>query len=145
MIIPFLGWKIPGKHILHLALLQPRDSFAGYERKLINGFFIAGDTTDTMTIRAYYRKKNKSFLPVNKIKEPLEKRVAQLTKAIKDPLKYRWLYIAAGLAVAFLLMLTNGFVHKEELPLTISSGFFGIVAMIVGGNLTWGQFQFFIK
>jgi len=132
VILPILNWHIPGQFILHLSLLKPRNEFSGYERKLIDGFFIDGDTTDTKRIRAFYRKKGSSFLPAEKIRAPLENRVEQLTRALKNRLEYRWLIPLAGFAIGFFIFLINGFVHPDELPLTIGGGIAGFMGLIVG-------------
>ena len=130
--IPILGWRVPGNFTLYLDLLKSRESFTGYERELIDGFFIDGDTTDSKKIRAHYRKKRQSFLPASKIKEPLEKRVGQLTLALKNPLEYHWLIPLAGLSVAFLIILANAFLHQDEMLFTILGGTSGLMGCVVG-------------
>jgi len=130
--IPILGWRVPGMFTLHLNLLQAREKFSGYERKLIDGLFIDGDTTDTKKIRSYYRKERKSFSPVNKITKPLQKRVDELTRALQNPLEYRWLIPLAGTGSAFFILLANGFMHQNELPFTIGGGIFGLFGIIAG-------------
>ena len=133
MEIPFFGWKIPGLNILQLSLKQPRKNFHGYERKLIDGFFIDGDTTDTKRIRKYYKEKKSTFLPAEKIRAPLKKRVENLTSAAKNRNSYGWLYFVGTALLAFFILLAQLFVHQPELPLTIGGGVFGIFALIVGG------------
>ncbi|NNK94832.1 MAG: DUF2207 domain-containing protein, partial [Desulfobacterales bacterium] len=130
--IPFLGWKIPGQFVLHLELLQKRQQFSGYERELIDGFFIDGDTTDTRRIRKYYREKSSSFQPAVTITKPLKKRVDTLTKALNNPLEYRWSFIVVGLISAFFLLLANCFIHQNELFATLFGGFAGLIGLIVG-------------
>jgi uncharacterized membrane protein YgcG len=129
--IPILGWRIPGAFNLHLELLVPKESFSGYEAKLIDGFFIDGDTTDTKKIRKYYKKKGKVFTPDKKLKEPLDKRVKTLTAAATDPLQYRWLITIALATIGFFLLLFNGFFHREEMALTFVGGQIGLVGVIV--------------
>ncbi len=132
VLLPILNWPIPGLSTLHLSLLKSRGEFKDYERRLIDGFFIDGDTTDTSRIRAYYRKKGKSFLPSEEIRDSLERRVKKLTAALKNPLAYRWLLLLAGCSISFLILLANCFLHQAELPLTLGGGIAGIIGLAAG-------------
>jgi uncharacterized membrane protein YgcG len=132
VIFPIFNWRIPGQYTLHLTLRQPREQFRGYERELIDGFFIDGDATDTRRIRAHYRKKNQSFSPEQKIKEPLQKKVDRLTRAARNPLEHHWLKIVAAMAVSFFLLLINAFLHQDEVPVILLGGFAGLFAVIIG-------------
>ena len=89
--------------------------------------------TDTKKIREYYRKKSKTFLPVNKISDPLKKRVDELTLNAKRTGQYNWLYIAGIGCLAFFGLLAQFFLHKGELSTTIPAVFYGFTALIVGG------------
>jgi hypothetical protein len=50
---------------LHMELLVDRKSLSGYERSLVNAFFVSGDVTDTVKIRKHY--KNRGFDPASQI------------------------------------------------------------------------------
>ncbi len=132
VVIPILNWRIPGQYTLYLSLRQPRETFRGYERELIDGFFIDGETTDTRRIRAHYRKKGQSFYPVQRIRQPLQKKVDRLTKAARDPFAYHWLKIVGAMAVSFFLLLGNVFFHQDEVPFVLLGGFVGLFAAIFG-------------
>lgn len=56
-----LGWNIPGRYELCLELKQPREAFSGYERQLIDGFFIDGNSIDIGRLRAYYQNHSETF------------------------------------------------------------------------------------
>lgn len=135
VIIPILNWRIPGQYTLYLSLRQPREKFRGYERELIDGFFIDGDSTDTRRIRAHYRKKRQSFYPDKQIKEPLQKKVDRLTKAARNPLENHWLKIVAAMAASFFLLLVNAFLHLDEVPVVLAGGFTGLFAVIIGSAI----------
>ena len=126
-IIPFFNIKIARLAVLHMTLNVPRSSFAGYERKLIDGLFIAGDSTDTKIIRQYYQNKEKAFNPVAELAEPLDKQVAQLTRNTKNPLAYFWAPTVLLSAIGFFILLTNAFLHQYEFSLEI----LGLVSLFV--------------
>ena len=135
VIIPIVNWRIPGQYTLYLTLRQPREKFRGYERELIDGFFIDGETTDTRRIRAHYRKKGQSFYPEKRIKEPLQKKVDRLTKAARNPLENHWVKIVGAMAVSFFLLLINAFLHQDEVPVVLLGGFVGLFAVIIGSAI----------
>ncbi|MBU0943077.1 MAG: DUF2207 domain-containing protein [Proteobacteria bacterium] len=113
---PFLNFPIPGMPpVLHLKLLQSRNAFLGYEQKLIEGLFVnKSRTTDTKTIRNYYQKKQKTFDPVSKIQESLQRQMKRLTGEGEHSLAMLWVP-TVGLAVGgFFLLLINSFLHQEE-------------------------------
>jgi uncharacterized membrane protein YgcG len=120
-ILPFFNIRIARFAVLHMTLKKPRSSFAGYERKLIDGLFIAGDSTDTRAIRKYYSSKQKPFNPAAELAEPLEKEVNQLTEDTKHPLSYFWAPASLLAAIGFFSLLANAFIHQYELPLEITS------------------------
>lgn len=134
-LIPFFNFRIPGMPpILHLKLLQPRDSFLGYESKLIKGLFVEGSiATDTKTIRAYYQKKRKTFDPVAKIQEPLRKQIKKLTAGDSSSLDMAWVPTVVLAVVGFFLLLSNGFIHQVEFfPLQVAGMFCSVLFWIVG-------------
>jgi uncharacterized membrane protein YgcG len=131
--MPLFGLKIPGMNILHLTLQQPRSHFRDYERKLIDGLFIDGNTTDTKTIREYYRKKGKTFQPALKIRTPLEKQVKNLTANFKINNQNTWFAILLLSLVGLVLLVVNGFLHQRELPFTVMGGILGVFGSINGG------------
>jgi len=133
--LPFFGWNFPGKYDLHMELLVDRRSFQGYEKALIDGFFIDGDTTDTIRIKQYYREKKTSFQPSLKIKGPVEKRVKKLTAMLKNPLESRWLISVLLFVLAFFVLLAQFFVHQEEVVSTFAGSLMGLICVAVGcGN-----------
>jgi uncharacterized membrane protein YgcG len=128
--IRLFGLNLPIGHILELRLLEPRESFSGYERKLIDGFFIDGEETDTRKIRAHYRKTRSTFNPVSKIRDPLKKRVVELTDEVRtadDTAHYSWLYPLATGIIAFFLLLAQFFVHKVEMIYNVTGVFSGLM------------------
>ncbi len=123
-LFPYFNFPVPGiPPILHLKLLQPQESFLGYEYKLIKGLFVDGNmTTDTKTIRDYYRKKRKTFDPVRKITEPLKRQVKKLTDDGSSSLHGRWIPTVVLAIVGFFLLLSNAFLHQEEwVPLEMAA------------------------
>jgi uncharacterized membrane protein YgcG len=63
--------------VLHLELLVDRNRFHGYEQRLIDALFAAGErTTDTASIRKRYKKSG--FDPAEKIRKPLKDLVKSL-------------------------------------------------------------------
>jgi uncharacterized membrane protein YgcG len=131
-ILPFFNIRISRFAVLHMTLKKPRSSFTGYERKLINGLFIAGDSTDTKTIRKYYSSKQKPYNPAAELAEPLDKEVDQLTEDTKHPLSYFWAPASLLAAVGFFSLLANAFIHQYELPLEITSLVFLAVLWLLG-------------
>lgn len=77
--------------VVHLRLLVPRTQLEGYELRLIDGLFVAGDAIDSTRLRRHYRKKG--FDPATRISEPLKQRVAALAPA--GPPRPRWPWIIA--------------------------------------------------
>jgi len=124
-LIPFFNISIPGiPPVLYLKILQPRESFSGYEYKLVKGLFVdeSTDTTDTKTIREYYRKKRKTFDPVLKIQEPLQRQMKKLVDERNSVLGMIWIpTVLLGVAGCFLL-LGNAFLHQTEfVPLQVAA------------------------
>ena len=110
---------LPGSAILHLKLLVPRSEFNGYERKLVSELFIAGDETDTKTIRDYYQSTTHTgemFNPVERIKAPLKKRMDQLTGSRENNPEYRWVPSTLLAVTGFFLFFANVFFHLSENP-----------------------------
>ena len=134
-LIPFFNIKFPGMPpILHLKLLQPKDSFSGYEYTLINGLFVDGsDSTDTQTIRKYYQKKRKTFDPVLKLREPLNRQMKKLVKEGHSALDMIWVPTVVLAFAGFFLLLANAFLHKAEFIPFQAPGMFGIVQIWVIG------------
>lgn len=118
-VLPFFNIQLPFMTpVMHLRRLEPKRSFFGYERKLIDGLFVEGaKETDTVSLRRYYRKKRKTFDPVAKIRKPLQQEVDTLTRDKKNPLEMIWLPTLIVGGIAFMLLLTNAFIHQTELPL----------------------------
>ena len=63
------GRGLFARDVLHLRLVQPRSSFTGHERALIDGLFVSGEDTDTTKVRTHY--KSKGFDPSALIRKPL--------------------------------------------------------------------------
>ncbi|MBU0663766.1 MAG: DUF2207 domain-containing protein [Proteobacteria bacterium] len=128
----FLPWLPP---VLHLRLLQPREQFSSYEHTLIEGLFINGEATDTEAIRDYYQGKNSSFDPAGKLREPLEKKVSELTAALKNPLELIWIpTLLLGLC-GFFLLLFNAVLHQDEFGLQmiyVATAFFLYIIGLIG-------------
>lgn len=134
-LIPFFNFPVPVlPPTLHLKLLQPRESFTGYEYKLIKGLFVEGSTTtDTKTIRTYYQKKRKTFDPVAKLHEPLRKQMQKLTASEASALDMVWVPTVFLAVVGFFLLLGNGFLHQEEFfPLQVAGMLCGVLFWVVG-------------
>jgi uncharacterized membrane protein YgcG len=129
-VFPWLGFKIPGMYTLHLSLLVPRSTLRGYERELVDGLFIDGDTTDTKKVKKYYRSNRETFDPVNKIREPLKKQVRALTQSSKNSLEMIWAPTAISFAIGFFILLADFFIHQYEHPQEL---------LLIGGLVTlWG-------
>ncbi len=79
-VLQLFGWQIPlpGGPILHLTLKHKRQDFTGYEKNLIAGLFIDGDSTSTRKVRDFYRNKNRRFDPAELVRKPLEVLVRKL-------------------------------------------------------------------
>ena len=118
-ILPFFNIRIASFAVLHMTLKVPRTSFTGYEKKLIDGLFVDGDSTDTKAIRKYYRDKQKVFNPAAELAEPLDKQVEQLTRDKKNLFGYFWAPAAILAAIGFFLLLINAFLHQAEIVLEI--------------------------
>lgn len=137
-ITPWLGWKIPGRYSLHLQLLVPRSSLQGYERELVDGLFIDGDTTSTKKVKKYYRRERTVFNPVEKIREPLRRKVEALTKDRKNSLETIWIPTLFLAAAAFFGLFTDFFLHPQEhVPELLTVGVL-IVIWMVGVNMALG-------
>ena len=108
-------FRSPAGPVLHLTLRSEREAFKGYERQLINGLFIDGDTTDTRRVRAYYRRKEKSFDPVDKLRWPLADRVGRLTGDAVRPLTWSWMPVAVLFAAGLLLLAWEGLAGLPDL------------------------------
>jgi len=125
----FLPWLPP---VLHLRLLQPREQFNGYEQTLIEGLFINGNVTDTDTIKKYYQGKNSSFDPAGKIREPLDKKVSDLTAALKNPLELIWVPTLVLGVCGFFLLLFNAVLHQDEFGLQMTYVVVAFFLYIIG-------------
>ena len=120
---------VPGGPILHLTLQQERSRFKGYERQLVDGLFVRGDTTDTRLVRNYYREKNRSFDPVDRIRQPLEARVQRLTGTTAGPWWWGWIP-STLLFVLGLMLLVLGSLSPE----TFADARFRAMAGAMGGG-----------
>src|SRR5438132_6942660 len=90
---------------LILTLLRKKESFEGYEAALVKSLFVAGDTTSTEKIKAYYKKKG--FDPVSKIRDPVQKKLREIGSKGGAP-KVGWtLTLILFLAGAALLVLSG--------------------------------------
>ncbi|HHB75335.1 MAG TPA: DUF2207 domain-containing protein, partial [Desulfobulbus sp.] len=129
-VFPWLGFKIPGMYTLHLSLLVPRSTLRGYERELVDGLFIDGDTTDTKKVKKYYRSNRTTFDPVHKIREPLKKKVRALTQSSKNSVEMIWVPTAIAFAIGFFILLADFFAHQYEHPQEL---------LLIGGLVAlWG-------
>ena len=126
-----------GTDVLHLELLVDRETLAGYERKIVDGFFIAGEKTDTKTVKDYYRSKSKVFTPVDKISDPLAKRVKGLTARLKAPLLWGWLMSGLMFFVAFFLLLATCVIYQGEFEFVESAVFISVVVFFIGLVQAW--------
>lgn len=133
--LPFFNLRIPGMApVLHLKLLQPRRSFLGYEQKLIKGLFVGNSmTTSTKTIREYYQEKQKTFDPVARIQEPLQKQMKKLTDEGKNPLVMLWMPTVVFAGLGFFLLLINAFLHQDEFVALQLLGIFMMAFSWIGG------------
>jgi hypothetical protein len=88
--------------VLHLELLVDRSQFQGYEKRLIDALFAAGErTTDTARIRKRYKKSG--FDPADRIRRPLKDLVKSLVPG-GDPSRPPALPSLAALAGAIVLL-----------------------------------------
>ena len=108
-------FRSPTGPVLQLTLRTERSAFKGYERQLINGLFIDGDTTDTRRVRAYYRRKEKSFDPVDKVRRPLADRVQRLTGEGRRSYGWSWMPVVTLLAAGLLLLIWEGLAVLPDL------------------------------
>ena len=134
-VIPWLGWKIPGSYTLHLQLLVSRSTLGDYERELVDGLFIDGDATSTKKVKKYYRRERKTFNPVEKVRQPLQRRVDALTKDRKNPLEMIWLPTAFVAAAGFFLLFADFFLHPFERVMEMMIVGSLIIIWVVGVNL----------
>jgi hypothetical protein len=56
---------------MHLTLQVPREQLQGYERELVDGLFVSGDSTSTDLVKSHY--KDSGFNPASLIKSGVEK------------------------------------------------------------------------
>jgi hypothetical protein len=99
----------------------------------VDELFIAGDATDTKTIRDYYQSTThtgETFNPVERIREPLKKRVVQLTGSREKKPEWRW--------VPSTLLAVIGFFCFLQM-------FFFIYTRILPGRLCWLSCSFSIS
>ncbi|MBM9603619.1 hypothetical protein [Desulfopila inferna] len=130
VMFPFINRHIPGRYTLYLSLLQPLHTFNGYEKVMVERLFINGNTTDTRRLKAYYRRKNQTLHRMRLTGKSLQKKLA--VKRLDKLLEYMWLWMLIGLLPPFFIFLANGFVHPDELRVTIISGITGIIGLIAG-------------
>ncbi|HUP49091.1 MAG TPA: DUF2207 domain-containing protein [Thermoanaerobaculia bacterium] len=109
---------------LVLTLLRDRDTFAGYEKALVNALFIDGNTTSTEKIRAHY--KTKGFDPVAKIRKPVEKKLRLIGRQGGAP-KVDFTADAILAAAGFLLLAAGAFFG----PLQLVGGVAGFGAILI--------------
>ena len=136
-VLPLLNIRIRSFAVLHMRLNIPRQHFTGYERRLIDGLFIAGDSTDTRTIRKHYRNSKTSFNPASELAEPLGRQVEQLTRDRKNPLAYNWMPPFLLAVLSFFLLLANGFLHRTELTVQVTGLVLFTISWICGGVTAW--------
>lgn len=118
------GWF--ASDVLHLELLVDRNLLEDYERKLIDGLFFAGDTTDTASIREHYS--GKGFDPAGRIKGGLDRRVKALAadpRTLKQPVLKTVVVLVLVVGVA--LLVAAVFRSGADAPLAIG----GLIACVV--------------
>jgi uncharacterized membrane protein YgcG len=122
---------------LHMELKVDRSTLSGYEKELIDGFFFAGDTTDTDAIRSHY--KSTGFDPSSRIKE-LDTKLAGIPEWKTRPLLSTWkvhLLLFVGLiAAAIFFGLKGGEADHQALAIV---GFSSIFVLVFGSILSWSM------
>ncbi|HVR42294.1 MAG TPA: hypothetical protein VMS56_02515 [Thermoanaerobaculia bacterium] len=128
------GWL--SSPTLHLELNVPRETLAGYERALIDAFFIDGSKTDTRRIREHY--KSTGFDPASKIRKGIEKKVAAMGRGRKAPAGGSWkrgtLLFLAGAAIAIFAGVSGGRADLIAMAVSLGAAFvFLILGLIAAG------------
>ena len=118
---------------LHLELLVDRESFTGYESELIEGLFVDDSSiTSTRQIREYYRKNRKTFNPVAKLKDPMEKIMKKLTGDGVGSTGYSWVPTVLLAVVGFFILLVNAFYHQDEfIPMQLAGIFYIVFCWMI--------------
>ena len=92
-----LETRVDGEQELHMKLKVDRNTLAGHERALVDGFFFDGRSeTSTAAVKAHYKKKG--FNPTSLIQPPLEAQAAEL---VGPPARSKWLPLWLPTLVAF--------------------------------------------
>ncbi len=92
-----LETRVDGERELHMKLEVDRNTFAGYERELVDGFFFGGrKETSTAAVKKHYEKKG--FNPTMLIQPALE---AQAQELVGPPAHSKWLPLWLPTLVAF--------------------------------------------
>lgn len=114
-----------GSEVLRLRLKAPHDSFAGYERALIDHlFFDARTETDTEAVREHYS--SKGFDPIGLIRGGIESAIKKRVKGDRPaPSKRRTLLLLAACGLAFLLESLTGKVASAAI-----FGFFTLLSAL---------------
>lgn len=130
---------------LQLTLLKPRGQFSGYEKKLINGWFIKGDITDAKTIRRYYRDRQEDFSAVEKIRDPLEKNTKKHSMLKDDEIKtFDWVVPLLLSAVAFIVTVYSYINSHGTTETTLGSLTLCLLAMLSSWFLFLRNLSFII-
>jgi hypothetical protein len=118
------------RDVLELALRVRRETLEGYERDLVEGIFVEGDTIDADRLRRHYRKRG--FDPSAKIRWPLLGRVRHLAPEgerppLAGPLAVAGALLAAAAAAGAISAVREGFTSTLPAAVVLPLGA-GVIA-----------------
>lgn len=125
------GWGPFKRDTLHLTLLQPRDRFESYERRLIAAIFVDdAHTMDTDTLRAHY--KTRGFDPSGLIEGPIARKMPAVFKT-RSPVPAWRKMLTAALLLSGAITSTIAWIRIPEEAFPIIVLIIPLVALYVTG------------
>ncbi len=127
------------KPVLHLALLVDRGTLEGYERKLVNGLFFKGDSTNTESLKAHYA--NRGFNPADAISDSIDQKVKALANDYGQRPKPSWKVSCLLASLAGLLLVAAFLFRPHEILIAIAPvmGALILYAIAIFAALSWGK------
>lgn len=124
-----VGTKVDSDTEMRMWLKVPREEFRGYEKTLMEGLFVNGESTSSSELKSHYKKQG--FHPAGLISPQLLVEARELSRASGtepklSPLPTLLLFIAA------LAFMVTGFMRAGGRPLLVAGAVVLIVCWIVG-------------